>query len=398
MVGFVPVFDKHLVEVGLFFSVALGDNKQKKGCWWVLMKWLINPVGTKCNLLCQYCCQDHVYEVEKFSPRIKMDMLKDLFEGIGDCCGDKVFLHWHGGEPLLAGRDFFQRAVHMQLNAFSCNTEIYNAMSTNGLLLDRQWLSWFIDNRIELVISIDGSDYYQNSYRFQSEEDFERVVQRLHLIRQAGGQLDVSLVVHDRNWDRAADICSFMSKVGISQLRLLPCLCGDDKQVSPLTVDIERFGRFCCDLFDAWVKLKSPFRVTLFSIIFRALATGFLPVCYFSGHCSSVHVENDGSVYSSCVITRPDTFLGNLSSSSVKDIIDKFNMFSGNLAAKPGDARDVLLKDEPNPVGCVDSIVCPYFNHELSQYMYMDACRMLAYHVFVSSGWAIDEFGISVNQ
>ena len=44
---------------------------------------------------------------------------------------------WHGGEPLLAGIDFYKKAVALQKKYKPDGRVIINGMQTNGTLLDR---------------------------------------------------------------------------------------------------------------------------------------------------------------------------------------------------------------------------------------------------------------------
>ena len=53
----------------------------------------------------------------------------------------EVTFTWHGGEPLLAGQDFFRRAVACQ-QRFAGGKRIVNTLQTNGTLLTKEWASF----------------------------------------------------------------------------------------------------------------------------------------------------------------------------------------------------------------------------------------------------------------
>ncbi len=67
-----------------------------------------------------------------------------------------ITFSWHGGEPLLAGIDFFRKAVEIQMNLKPPGKEIFNGIQTNGTLLDDEWCSFLSANGFTVGISIDG--------------------------------------------------------------------------------------------------------------------------------------------------------------------------------------------------------------------------------------------------
>lgn len=52
--------------------------------------------------------------------------------------GTEVNFTWQGGEPTLAGLDFYRRAVALQ-QLFAGNKCITNSLQTNGVLINDEW-------------------------------------------------------------------------------------------------------------------------------------------------------------------------------------------------------------------------------------------------------------------
>ncbi len=73
---------------------------------------IIKIVGDFCNLRCQYC----FYNVrDQSTPHVMSDkMLEKFISEYMNLFNSYLFFIWHGGEPLLAGREFFERAVAFQ--------------------------------------------------------------------------------------------------------------------------------------------------------------------------------------------------------------------------------------------------------------------------------------------
>ena len=99
---------------------------------------MVKPVGPVCNLDCTYCYYLHKKELlpqppaERPSDELLMELIRQSIEGQDI---DTVAFSWHGGEPLLAGIDFYRRAVGLQ-RRYAGGKRIKNDIQTNGLLLD----------------------------------------------------------------------------------------------------------------------------------------------------------------------------------------------------------------------------------------------------------------------
>ena len=78
--------------------------------------------------------------------------------------GGSVAFAFQGGEPLLAGIDYFkdfaERVKKYNLRG-SC---IFFSIQTNGLLIDEQWARFFHDEHFLVGLSLDG-DMAANRFR-----------------------------------------------------------------------------------------------------------------------------------------------------------------------------------------------------------------------------------------
>jgi len=61
-----------------------------------------------CPSDCEYC-----WSSEESSPVMTVDVVKDVVEWLKDFRYEPVTFTFHGGEPLLAGYDFFKEALPM---------------------------------------------------------------------------------------------------------------------------------------------------------------------------------------------------------------------------------------------------------------------------------------------
>ncbi len=78
---------------------------------------MAKPVGPICNLQCSYC---YYLDTVRFYGRPHQFKMSDemletyVRQYIEASPGPLIHFVWHGGEPTLAGLDFYRRAVELQ--------------------------------------------------------------------------------------------------------------------------------------------------------------------------------------------------------------------------------------------------------------------------------------------
>ena len=70
--------------------------------------------------------------------------------------GPVVHFGWHGGEPTLAGVEFYSEVVELQSRYLPAGWRCVNNLQTNGTLLDERWCSFLAEHHFAVGISIDG--------------------------------------------------------------------------------------------------------------------------------------------------------------------------------------------------------------------------------------------------
>lgn len=125
---------------------------------------IVKPVGGDCNLNCAYC-----YFIQKMAktPQGIIMPTNVLRELINQTCAvqKKVEFIWHGGEPILAGMNFYQQALKFQMPWIDKGAEIYNSIQTNGTLFTDEWLMFLQQNHFSVGLSIDGPEELHDRLR-----------------------------------------------------------------------------------------------------------------------------------------------------------------------------------------------------------------------------------------
>src|SRR4030042_3428104 len=98
---------------------------------------MAKPVGPACNLECSYC---YYLEAARLFPARENYRMSDetldnsVRQYIAASPGPDVLFVWHGGEPTLAGLDFYRRVVEMQQTHLPEGWACWNNLQTNGTL------------------------------------------------------------------------------------------------------------------------------------------------------------------------------------------------------------------------------------------------------------------------
>lgn len=120
-------------------------------------------VHSRCNLACDYC---YVYMMADQSWRSRpMVMAPELVEIVARRIAEHAREHsltdvrviLHGGEPLLAGREYLAKTIEMIRGEAGPGLRVDAAIQTNGVLLDEETLRAFDRLDLRVGVSLDGS-------------------------------------------------------------------------------------------------------------------------------------------------------------------------------------------------------------------------------------------------
>ena len=269
------------------------------------MNLMIKPVSGHCNLDCRYCfykaghTQGRAMTAED-AQRLLSRALPYVAAGYP--------LVFQGGEPLLAGHAYFE-AVFSLLEARGVQAPVF--IQTNGTLLDARYARLFAQHHALVGVSLDGTRETHGAYR----DDFDRVMDGIRCLREAGCEFNILTVVTDALAERVDDVWAFYREQDFGFQQYIPCMApqGDapDRFLSS-----GRYGAFLCRLFDLWKADYERGRyvyVRLFENLLLLLAGYPAEECGAGGICSPQFlVESDGSVYPCDFYVAPEYRLGNL--------------------------------------------------------------------------------------
>jgi len=93
-----------------------------------------------------------------------------------------VYISFHGGEPLLASKQFYKDAVY-SISSIMDGVDVIYVMQTNGTLLDEEWCQLLSQLNIQAGISIDGPKENHDIFRVYHDNkgSFDEVVKGINL-------------------------------------------------------------------------------------------------------------------------------------------------------------------------------------------------------------------------
>ncbi len=304
---------------------------------------MAKPAGAQCNLRCAYC---YYLEKEKLyaGHREKMmmdDTLLEKFvrEYIEAQTTPYVLFTWHGGEPLLQSRTFYERALQLQ-QLYAGGRQIDNCIQTNGTLLNDDWCGFFKDNGFLVGISIDGDLPLHDAYRHTPSRQgtFHQVMRGISLLQRHGVEWNGMAVVNHINVKHPLEFYRFFKSIGCRYLQFAPIVertatrsdgllwasgMQAEGSLSPPSITAGEWGEFLCTLFDEWVRQDvGEYFIQLFDATLANWVGEAPGVCILSAECGNVGVlEYNGDMYSCDHFVYPEYLLGNLHRHTITEMM-----------------------------------------------------------------------------
>ena len=146
----------------------------------------ILSITEHCNLRCTYCCYSGDYKNNRKHSTSLMSTqdIDEVFEYIQlQKKTDSLIIAFYGGEPLT-NFSTLRYAIMRARSIWRDAVEI--SVSTNGILLNKDKIEWFIEQNVRLDISIDGGKYTHDRQRKDAggNGSFEKIHNALSYLKE----------------------------------------------------------------------------------------------------------------------------------------------------------------------------------------------------------------------
>lgn len=313
---------------------------------------LAKPTGAVCNLDCDYCfflSKELLYPGSRF--RMTDELLERYLEQLfaAHAGQPEVAIAWQGGEPTLMGLDFFRRAAARARELAEPGQRVLHTIQTNGTLLDEQWAVFFREQEVLVGISIDGPREIHDAYRVTKggRGSFDRVMQGLRHLREAGVEWNALTTLHAANAGRPLEVYRFLrddcgarfmqfipiiervaeatedGSVPWSSWRDRPLYVQQGERVTGRSITGAQYGRFLIEVFEEWVRRDvGEVFVQMFDVALANWVGEPPGLCVHSETCGrALALEHTGDLYSCDHFVEPEHMLGNLAERPLAELV-----------------------------------------------------------------------------
>lgn len=287
---------------------------------------LIKPASSLCNMRCDYCFYADVSnhrEVKSYGI-MSADVLDTLIRRAFAFAERSVSFVFQGGEPMIAGVDFFRTAIAYQRKYNSRELKVYNTIQTNATLIDEEFAAFFKENRFLVGVSLDGDMALHDLHRRtrDGEGSFERVRAGIDLLKKHNVDFNILAVVTKDSAKAPREVYNALREYGY--LQFIP-LIDDFGKESDFSLSAEDYGRFLSEVFDLYYEdiLKGDYVSVRDFDGYINMLRGMPPSsCAMQGRCGGYFtVEADGSVYPCDFYVTDEYKIGNICDSSFFSLI-----------------------------------------------------------------------------
>lgn len=291
---------------------------------------MLKPASGLCNMRCRYCFYADEMKNRAVSSYGLMseDTLEAIVRKTEEAAEGTCTFGLQGGEPTLAGLDFFRTLTALQKKYNTKGLVIHNALQTNGFLIDERWAEFFAENGYLVGISLDGTRGLHDLYRRDAEDrgTFDRVMRSISLLERYGVEYNILTVVTAQTAKHIGEVYRFFARKNLRYQQYIPCLdpleAARGERRYSLTPEL--YGRFLTKLFDLWYEdvVHGRFIYIRYFENLLGMMLGRAPEsCGVSGVCSRQYVvESDGSVYPCDFYMLDEYRLGSLVTDSFEQL------------------------------------------------------------------------------
>lgn len=142
---------------------------------------------------------------------------------LSTCETPEVTFNWHGGEPLMAGLDFYREAVALE-KKYADGKIVHNTLQTNGTLITPEWADFFARRISSSDSPSTAPEHIHDTYRSSKAgaPSFRKVIAGLKNLLRSGAEFNTLTAVSKASEGHALEIYQFLKSTGSRFMQFLP--------------------------------------------------------------------------------------------------------------------------------------------------------------------------------
>lgn len=290
---------------------------------------LIKPVSSLCNLRCKYCFYHSIANTRDISSYglMNRETAESVIQKALMAAKRSVTFAFQGGEPALAGLDFYKRFVTEVKRTNTQNLDIHFALQTNGTLISEEFALFFKENNFLIGLSIDGTKDINDYFRIDSKGNgsYSKIQKTVTLFDKHKVEYNILTVINAITAKHIQKIYQHFKKNGFSFLQFIPMLSPlDETQKSPHALTPAIYERFLKELFLLWYHdfIKEEYvSIRFFDNLVNIILGRQAEQCGMNGFCNGQFViEGDGTVFPCDFYCVDNWKIGNIKEQSFEEL------------------------------------------------------------------------------
>lgn len=282
---------------------------------------MVKPASSLCNYSCQYCFYKDVSQHREHLNFGKMqhktaEILIEKALKFADGC--QIAFVFQGGEPTLAGLEFFKFFVNTVKEKNKLKSDIFYSLQTNGSTADENWAKFYKENNFLVGLSLDG-DFDGNKFRKKAskQNSFYEILKAAEIFQKYGVEFNILTVLTGYCADNCERIYRFFRSKNYRFLQFIPCLrpFGSNEK-SELYMTSEQYASFLIKTFNLYVKdyvRGNYMSIRQFDNMVRLYLNQPTEQCGMQGYCTHQFVcESGGNIYPCDFYCTDEYLLGNI--------------------------------------------------------------------------------------
>jgi len=210
-----------------------------------------------CNFLCEYCFD----RKNNADSDLSFTNLAKIFSELGQLEDTKrIQIIWHGGEPLLRGIKFFQKAIFLQDRLVPSHIKLTHVLQTNGSLITDEWASFFHENKFHIGISIDGPKEIHDLNRplGTRKSSYDLTMRGIETLRKYQVRFGLLTVVNERILEYGPNkLWNYFKSNGFKSFGLLSLRRPYTNPAEEIKYN-QKYGEFMSEVQRLWLKADDP--------------------------------------------------------------------------------------------------------------------------------------------